>query len=73
MVYLDMVRVVVIEGKASHKTPVGSTSLVPINLDMLAYTLEEHTFSFDLKLTKREVTVIATLKTIERIFFFFFF
>lgn len=55
--------------KGSLSTPIGSISLVPIYLDMWAYTLEEHCFSFDLKLTKREVTGIATLKTTERIFF----
>lgn len=69
MVYCDIVRVVGLRRKGSLSTPIGSISLVPINLDMGAYTLEEHCFSFDLKLTKREVMVIATLKTIERIFF----
>jgi len=45
---------------------VGNTSLVPINLDMQFYTLDEHIFNFDLKLTKEGTNINCTMKTNQK-------
>lgn len=43
---------------------VGNTSLVPINLDMQFYTLDEHIFNFDL--TKEGSNINCTMKTNQK-------
>lgn len=56
-------------GKKKKKRPsalVGNTSLVPINLDMQFYTLDEHIFNFDLKLTKEGTNINCTMKTNQK-------
>ena len=44
----------------------GNTSLVPINLDMQFYTLDEHIFNFDLKLSKEGSNINCTMKTNQK-------
>lgn len=51
------------EKKKRPSALVGNTSLVPINLDMQFYTLDEHIFNFDLKLTKEGSNINCTMKT----------
>lgn len=54
-------------GRKKKKRPsalVGNTSLVPINLDMQFYTLDEHIFNFDL--TKEGSNINCTMKTNQK-------
>lgn len=53
-------------GKKRPSTLVGSTSLVPINLHMQFYTLDERVFNSDLKLTKEGSKINCTVKTNQK-------